>query len=229
MPKADIINMLLAFSASLMAGGVIGLDREFIGRAAGLRTHMMVALASTVLMLAATHQSLWILSLVPDGNIVADPTRMAHGVLTGIGFLGAGVIFREGASVHGLTTATSLWMAAALGLVAGAGLWWLTAVGTGAALLVLVLLRTLSSRVHQLSAELCVRSRGEAGLTVEMIVRALEDDMFRVIGCGVVRGDDGVTEHRLQVKSRRAIDVDALVARLGALPGALGIAVRPRD
>ena len=79
------------------------------------------------------------MDLVPGTQIVSDPTRMAHGILTGIGFLGAGVIFREGSSVHGLNTAASLWVSAAFGV----GMFGLSLVGTAATLLVLVGLRIL--------------------------------------------------------------------------------------
>ena len=88
---------------AVLAGGLIGFEREWRGRAAGLRTHLLVALASCLLMLAAMSQGQWAFEALPDENIVTDPTRMAHGVLTGIGFLCAGVIFRTGFSIHGLT------------------------------------------------------------------------------------------------------------------------------
>lgn len=229
MAEIDWGTMLLALAASLAAGGAIGLDREFMGRAAGLRTHMMVALASALLMLAATHQSTWTIFFLPGTDIVSDPTRMAHGVLTGIGFLGAGVIFREGPSVHGLTTATSLWMAASLGLLAGAGLWWLTLAGTLATLLVLVLLRLLTGNMHRVVTDIDIQSREEAGLTVDAIVAALQDETFDVVRSSIERGGDGLTMHRLQVKSPSAMNVDRLAAILCHLPGTTSVGIRPHD
>lgn len=133
----------LPLASSLLTGMLIGLDREMQGKPAGLRTHALVCFASTLLTLAAAHQDQWILGLSPGTQVVSDPTRMAHGILTGIGFLGAGVIFREGPSVHGLTTAASLWITAALGIVYGVGLFWLAVLGALAALMVLVALRVL--------------------------------------------------------------------------------------
>ncbi|MBV0893498.1 MgtC/SapB family protein, partial [Paracoccus sp. Z118] len=123
----DYLNPILSAETglpllcSLITGMLIGIDREVQGKPAGLRTHALVCLAATLLTLAAAQQELWTLKLVPGTQIVSDPTRMAHGILTGIGFLGAGVIFREGPSVHGLTTAASLWISAALGIVYGVG------------------------------------------------------------------------------------------------------------
>lgn len=136
-------EMWLPLASSLLTGMLIGLDRELQGKPAGLRTHTLVCFASKLLTLAAAHQAQWAVDLLPGTQVVSDPTRMAHGILTGIGFLGAGVIFREGSSVHGLTTAASLWIAAALGVVYGVGMFGLALVGTLATLVVLIALRLL--------------------------------------------------------------------------------------
>lgn len=134
-------EMGLSLLSSVLTGMLIGLDRELQGKPAGLRTHALVCFASALLTLAATHQGQWYLDLVPSTQVVSDPTRMAHGILTGIGFLGAAGIFREGSSVQGLTTAASLWTTAALGIVCGVGMFELALVGTAATLVVLVALR----------------------------------------------------------------------------------------
>ena len=133
----------LPLASSLLTGMLIGLEREMLGKPAGLRTHTLVCFAATLLTLAAARQGEWQITLLPGTQVVSDPTRMAHGILTGIGFLGAGVIFREGASVQGLTTAASLWITAALGIVYGVGMIKLALVGAVATLVVLVGLRFL--------------------------------------------------------------------------------------
>ena len=135
-------EMWLPLVSSLLTGMLIGLDRELQGKPAGLRTHTLVCFAATLLTLAAAHQAQWAVNLIPGTQVVSDPTRMAHGILTGIGFLGAGVIFREGPSVHGLNTAASLWVSAAFGV----GMFGLSLVGMAATLLVLVGLRRLRRR-----------------------------------------------------------------------------------
>ncbi|WP_234450902.1 MgtC/SapB family protein [Paracoccus sp. MC1862] len=170
--SADIGLPLLA---SLITGVLIGIDREVQGKPAGLRTHALVCLAATLLTLAAAQQELWTLKLVPGTQIVSDPTRMAHGILTGIGFLGAGVIFREGPSVHGLTTAASLWISAALGIVYGVGMFGLALIGTAATLLVLVGLRILYAVLPRSSGlRLTVAVRDEEGLDVAGLRRLLQ-------------------------------------------------------
>ena len=97
----------------------IGYERSFHGRPAGLRTHVLVCLASSVLMLVTVYEDHWVRIA---GEARLDPTRMAQGIMTGIGFLGAGVIVKEGLNVRGLTTAASIWITAAIGVLAGVGL-----------------------------------------------------------------------------------------------------------
>ena len=106
--------------AAILAGGLIGLERSFRGRPAGFRTHTLVCLASTVLMLITVYEWQWVESHAPD-SIRMDPTRMAQGIMTGIGFLGAGVIMKDGLSVRGLTTAASIWITAGIGILVGIG------------------------------------------------------------------------------------------------------------
>lgn len=118
--SADYIEMITHLFAALFAGGAIGLERSYHGRPAGFRTHALVCLASSLLMTVTFYQAQWL----PDtalNTIRADPTRMAQGIMTGIGFLGAGVIFKEGLSVRGLTTAASIWITAAIGIMMGVG------------------------------------------------------------------------------------------------------------
>ena len=118
--RADDFEMLLRLLAALAAGGLIGYERSFHGRPAGLRTHVLVCLASAVLMLVTVYEDHWVRT---TGDSRLDPTRMAQGIMTGIGFLGAGVIVKEGLNVRGLTTAASIWITAAIGVLAGVGLY----------------------------------------------------------------------------------------------------------
>lgn len=109
----SIIKILLA----VIIGGVIGLERESINRPAGLRTHILVCVASALIM------DVNIKLIV--GYVNADPVRMGAQVISGMGFLGAGTIIKEGVTVKGLTTAAGLWSVACLGLVIGAGFYML--------------------------------------------------------------------------------------------------------
>ena len=113
----DILRHLLA---AVVAGGVIGFERSFHGRPAGFRTHTLVCIASSLLMLVTLYQREWFPQAALD-TVRIDPTRMAQGIMTGIGFLGAGVIFKESLTVRGLTTAASIWVTAAIGIMLGIG------------------------------------------------------------------------------------------------------------
>jgi putative Mg2+ transporter-C (MgtC) family protein len=156
--------VLPALSAAL-AGGLIGVEREYRGHPAGLRTHVLVCLSSALLMIAATHQIAWLPPSLPHDVIRIDPVRMGHGILTGIGFLCGGVIFRQGLSVHGLTTAASLWMAASLGILFGVGFYGLAAGGVVATLLVLTGLRWVDQRLPRSGiVDITVCYRRENGL-----------------------------------------------------------------
>lgn len=125
---SDIVVRLLAASG---AGLILGVNRELMDKPAGVRTHAVVALGSAVVTLLAT---------LPPSDLTSA-SRALQGVITGIGFLGAGVILRDmaGATIRGLTTASTIWLAASLGAACGLGYWSVAAVASAVALLILVL------------------------------------------------------------------------------------------
>lgn len=156
------LQYVLPVLGALAAGAVVGFEREYRSRPAGLRTHMLVSLASALLMLAAVHQLKW-MGDTPLETVRIDPVRMAHGVLTGVGFLCGGVIFQQGVSVHGLTTAASLWITSALGMLFGMALYDLAIAGTVLSVLVLSAARWLDRHMPQKNyADIAVRFRREA-------------------------------------------------------------------
>jgi putative Mg2+ transporter-C (MgtC) family protein len=106
----ECINLVIIgrVVGALVIGAMIGFERTFHGRPAGFRTHALVCIASAILMIVTVYQNEWMTAVTHDA-IRTDPTRMAQGIMTGIGFLGAGVIFKEGLTVRGLTTAASIW------------------------------------------------------------------------------------------------------------------------
>ncbi len=123
----DILAMLL----STVLGTVVGWERQMGRKPAGLRTHTLVCLGSTMFVLLAPH------AMRSFNMTQFDPTRIIHGVVTGVGFLGAGSIMRQEGYVHGLTTAASIWMVAAVGVAVGVHAYVLAIVGTVLALVVL--------------------------------------------------------------------------------------------
>jgi putative Mg2+ transporter-C (MgtC) family protein len=121
-PSVGWDGSLLRLSVAAGLGAAIGLERELDEKAAGLRTHMLVSLGSALFTMVGAYG--FHDFLVGGGSVVrADPGRIAAQIVTGIGFLGAGVIFRQGFTIRGLTTAASLWVVAAVGMASGAGFW----------------------------------------------------------------------------------------------------------
>ncbi len=168
----DLIDLTYHLGAALLAGSMIGIERSFNGRPAGFRTHVLVCVSSTLLMLATTYHPSW-LGRVPLETVRTDPTRMAQGIMTGIGFLGAGVIFKEGLNVRGLTTAASIWITAAIGTLIGIGFVLPAGIATGITLFTLALFRFFEARMPTRYFVRCViRVRRDAMLP-EHELRAL--------------------------------------------------------
>src|SRR5438552_10012519 len=149
LPTLNWDESLLRLALAAILGGLIGVERELREREAGLRTHLLVALGSALFTIVGAYG---FHSFLASGQSVvrADPTRIAAQIVTGIGFLGAGAIIRQGLSVRGLTTAATLWVVAAVGLAAGAGYYSGAVITTIVALVALGPLRTLGHRfIHR--------------------------------------------------------------------------------
>lgn len=142
----DIALRLLIAS---VLGGIIGLEREVHGRPAGFRTHLLVSLGSSLFVITSIYFYQKFGNFSGQGQIGVDPGRVAAQVVTGIGFLGAGAIIREKASIRGLTTAACLWVASAVGLSVGVGMYATAVFVTFLAVASLVLLKRLESRLHK--------------------------------------------------------------------------------
>jgi putative Mg2+ transporter-C (MgtC) family protein len=145
-PTLDWDELVLRLALAAVLGAAIGLERELREREAGLRTHLLVSLGSALFTVVSAYG---FHSFLASGQAVvrADPSRIAAQIVTGIGFLGAGAIIRQGLSVRGLTTAATLWVVAAIGLAAGAGYYSAAVVTT---VLVLVSLWPLRVVAHRL-------------------------------------------------------------------------------
>jgi putative Mg2+ transporter-C (MgtC) family protein len=160
-------HVLLRLAVAAILGGAIGIERELREREAGLRTHILVAVGSALFTVVSAFGFADVLGQ-SDPNVVArlDPSRIAAQIVSGIGFLGAGAIIRQGLSVRGLTTAASLWIVAAIGMAAGAGMYAAATIGTVIVLFSLGPLRILAyraiERVRPEERRLVVELRPEA-------------------------------------------------------------------
>ena len=133
-------SVLFRLALAVLLGGLIGMEREVHGRPAGFRTHIVVCLGATMMIVGAEYYQ-----GLGDPGTVFDPNRMAAGIITGIGFLGAGAIMREENMVRGLTTAGCIWFVAGLGIVIGKGLFPLALWGTLLVFIMLVFFRYVES------------------------------------------------------------------------------------
>lgn len=160
-----ISDMSLTFRMilSVVLGGLIGLEREWSNHAAGLRTHILVCVGSTTIMLLSIYG---FNDFINEPNVRIDPARLAAQVISGIGFLGAGAIMRTGATVSGLTTAASIWVVAAIGLSVGAGFYYVSIMAAIFVLFCLFVLnhweKYLMRKRRQKEYILCVSSKPES-------------------------------------------------------------------
>jgi putative Mg2+ transporter-C (MgtC) family protein len=213
------LEIALNIGAAWVAGMLLGLERSYSGRPAGFRTHSLVSLAAAAVA---------ILSLEPmffpgltSGADRLDPSRLSQGVMTGIGFLGAGVIFKEGLSVQGLTTAASIWACAAVGFLFGIGLYGPAALVTGAILITLAVFRLIEKRapwrvmsfaVLRFPADSAPREADLVELFGEHDVK-LRDLSYRLLEGGKV------FEYSVNLKGARHGALSQLAERLRATPG----------
>jgi putative Mg2+ transporter-C (MgtC) family protein len=152
---------------AMLCGGVIGIERQLRGREAGFRTHSLVCLGSALVMIVSIHFAFepWRTQQLSDAiQLQIDPARIAYGVMTGIGFLGAGSILKNNGSIQGLTTAAGLWCVAAMGLAAGFGQYAVTLVATVLILIALWVLDYIGNLVpNQHRYDIVVRRRWSPG------------------------------------------------------------------
>lgn len=141
--------IFLKIILATLAGGIIGFEREKHGRPAGLRTHLLVCAGSCLMMIVSEASFLKYGDLPGTGVLRLDPSRAAAQIITGIGFLGAGVIIKEGFIVRGLTTAACLWMVAGIGMAFGMGMITTGIIGTFVALFSLIALKKLEPRMKK--------------------------------------------------------------------------------
>jgi putative Mg2+ transporter-C (MgtC) family protein len=220
--------IVIRLLASVLIGGLIGFERTFHGRPAGFRTHALVCLASALLMLVTVYQDLW-MTHIPLDAIRTDPTRMAQGIMTGIGFLGAGVIFKEGLTVRGLTTAASIWVTAAIGILVGIGFYFAAALGAVIVLVILSLFRWVENKLpSEHYAHLVVGFARAKAINELELRRLIADKGFSVANLSSRLTDRGETfEYRMMIKSRGRDATDALSQQLRTMPDVTEFRISP--
>ena len=218
-------NLVLAIAA----GGIIGLERSHHGRPAGFRTHALVCLASSLLMLVTVNYTRFAGLAALEGTAPIDPTRMAQGIMTGIGFLGAGVIIKEGMSVRGLTTAASIWVTAAIGVLIGIGFYFAAGISTVLTLGVLSVFRWIERKMPiEFYAKLLVGFQREARLPEDELRSIVQRHGFVVanMNYGLV-GDGKVFEYDMVIHTPLRSNTKSLSDAFAAMASVVEFRIAP--
>ncbi|MBX3413752.1 MAG: MgtC/SapB family protein [Pirellulales bacterium] len=213
------VAMIGRMAVATCLGGVIGWERERQGRPAGLRTHLLVSIASATFMLVST-QFVYFQQYAPGDLVEVDASRIAASVVSGIGFLGAGAILRSGVGIQGLTTAASLWLVAAIGLASGGGMYVEAIIATAISLFCLVVLRRVEGRKGRLVVRRISLTVSDSEVSTADVLARL-----RAVGAEVAAVD---YDRRLKAKKTSVLvdvrlksdaELEQLVQLLEAIPG----------
>jgi putative Mg2+ transporter-C (MgtC) family protein len=223
----DDYEILARLLAALAAGALIGYERSYHGRPAGFRTHALVCTASSVLMLVTVYEAHWV--PITGYAVQLDPTRMAQGIMTGIGFLGAGVIIKEGLSVRGLTTAASIWITAAIGILAGIGFYFPLVLAVILTLGVLAFFRWIEVRMpSQAYYQFAVRFTREGGLAERELRELVESHGFSIANFTYrLEGEGRIRRHSMVIRSADRSSAGRLAVTLEKNPAVMEFRIAP--
>jgi putative Mg2+ transporter-C (MgtC) family protein len=226
--SGEYTEMCFRLVAALVAGALIGLERSYRGRPAGFRTHALVCTASSLLMLVTVYEHLWF-SSTNVARTVLDPTRMSQGIMTGIGFLGAGVIVKEGLSVRGLTTAASIWMTASIGILTGIGFYFPAGVATALTLGTLSVFRWIEGKMpSEYYANFLVRFPREKVMPEVELRKMIADYGFDIANLSYrIAGQGRDFEYQMVLRTLRSVNTQKLSARLAAEPTVTEFRITP--
>jgi putative Mg2+ transporter-C (MgtC) family protein len=179
-PPAMTNNFLLRLAFALVLGAVIGFERDIHGRAAGLRTNMLLSLGAATFMLVSEGVASAFSGGSFEGGLRVDPSRIAAQIITGIGFLGAGAIIKEGFNIRGLTTAACVWVSAGIGMASGAGFFELAIVVTVGSVFTLVVVNLFEKGYPKDSyRSLAVTTTNDADISV--LIRTVKRKNIRLL------------------------------------------------
>lgn len=221
-------EIALRLLSALLIGGLIGLERSYHGRPAGFRTHALVCMSTALLMLVTVYENRWFPGL-SQGRIALDPTRLAQGIMTGIGFLGAGTIMKEGLSVRGLTTAASIWTTAAIGILIGIGFYFPALLATALTFGTLSLFRWIESRIPvEFYAHFLVRFARNEAMPESAMRELLRTHGFTIANLNYrLDTQEDYFEYRMVIRTDNAENARALSSVLNELPSVMEFRVSP--
>ncbi|QNE33768.1 MgtC/SapB family protein [Leifsonia shinshuensis] len=219
-PSGELLPQLLLLLLAFVLSAVIGVERERQFKSAGLRTHILVGLGSALFTLVSAF------GFTAFGLPATDPGRIAAQVVTGIGFVGAGVIFVNRGNVVGLTTAASIWMTAAVGMACGAGLPLLAIAGTALHLLALGSLPTAERMIRQRGESRLVVRVDPSGASLGVVLDRLTGDGLRTRVDDLRRLPDQDLELAVHIRGSQK-EADRLLTELGRIDGVVSVKAGP--
>ena len=222
------LHIVLRICLATALGAIVGIERERSERAAGLRTHAMVALGAAAFMLAS---AFGFKDVLGTPAVVLDPSRIAAQVVTGIGFLGAGTIIFQHQMIRGLTTAASIWVVAAIGMAVGGGMYVLSMSGTGLTLVVLATLKKVENRWFRNRRAGSISLRIDPSATSVVELRAqIEEQGLQLEQIRIVPGELGVGDRvNLRLGRAGAKNLTMLLDRLRRTSGVREISLGDQE
>ncbi len=220
------LTQILLLLAALVLSAIIGLERQILGKSAGIRTQAIVGMTAALMMLISKYGFSDVLS---EGIVRVDPSRVAAQVVSGIGFLGAGIILTRHGAIRGLTTAATIWETAAIGMACGAGLWWLALAGTVFHFVVIWVLSPFARLFRRKGSEdeniLCVSyPQGEGVLRSILSELAREGWSVENVSTSTSRSSETLTAY-IRMHSRVVVDQASTLATLADLPNVQGVRI----
>ncbi len=221
--------ILLHLVGALMVGVLLGYERSYQGRAAGMRTYGLVCMAATALTVIVAYPPLWYGGTGAKWAGAGDPTRVIQGIVTGIGFLGAGVIMRESYSIRGLSTAASIWTTAVIGVTIGVGFYAAAIAATGLTILTMAGLRRLETvlphRTVTLLTMVFTRDKAPPADTIKGLAR---ERGFEVVDWGFhLTNGAGQIEYKLALQTNGEPDPTRMLTELSAADGVMELHLTP--
>ena len=214
----EATNLLRLLLASFLSG-LIGIEREVHGRAAGFRTHLLVGVATCLIMIVSEYFFDNYGSLSSSLAVRTDPARIAAQIVVGIGFLGAGVIIKSGRVVRGLTTAACLWLVAGVGMAIGAGLYVPAVMVTIIAMFNLLLLKQIERLIRKDKFYTLVIHASNFGMNPQNVTDILQQNNMRIVNRKIEADSvTGKSRYEYVISTRRALDHESLIGAFLALP-----------
>jgi putative Mg2+ transporter-C (MgtC) family protein len=220
-PQGQALTQLGELTLALVLSTLIGLEREIRMKSAGLRTHTLVGVAAALIMLVSKYG---FGNVIVPNQVVLDPSRIAAQIVSGIGFIGGGLIFVQRDVVRGLTTAAAIWLTAAVGMACGAGLPLLAIYVTAANFLIMYGYARVTRRILSEQSELLVQYLAGKG-AVREIMKLCTGRAFSISNVTAQEDDASIDtgKHVIRLRLRGRGDLDSLVVAIGDIQGVISV------